>query len=67
MPLLAAWIAKSSHILAAIYFMFLQKVLDQTWKSSNIKFGSQWKDQRSSYKVRQDLLLFRNLVNLSLD
>ena len=36
MSLLTAFIDKNSHILAGIYFIFLKKVLDQTWKALDI-------------------------------
>ena len=62
MSLSAALIVKSSHILAGIYFIFLKKVLDQTWKAFNTNFGRQGKDQDSSYQVRQILALFCKLV-----
>ena len=39
MSLLTAFIVKNSHILAGIYFIFLKKVLEQTWKAFNTKFG----------------------------
>ena len=39
MSLLAAFIVKNSHVLAEIYTTFLVKVLDQTWKAFNTKFG----------------------------
>ena len=39
MSLLAAFIVKNSHVLAEIYTTFLEKVLDQTWKAFNTKFG----------------------------
>ena len=39
----------NSHILAEIYFIFLRKVLDQTWKAFNTKIGPQWQDQKSSF------------------
>ena len=45
--LLAAQIVRNSHILTEIYFNFLKKVLDQTWKSFSTKFIAQWKDQKS--------------------
>ena len=54
------------YILAGIHFIFLKKVLDQTWKSFNIKFGFQEKDQESTYQVRQILKLFWKLVDLIL-
>ena len=39
---------------------------DQTWKTFNTKFGPQWKDRESSYRVRQILTLFCILVALIL-
>ena len=41
MSLLAALFPKNSHILAGIYFIFLEKVPDQTRKSFYTKFGPQ--------------------------
>ena len=67
MSLLAVFIVKNSHILAGIYFIFLKKVLDQTWKAFNNKFGHYWKDRKSSYQVGQILALFCKLVALTLD
>ena len=43
-----------------------KKVLDQTWKSFNIKFGFQEKDWQSTCQVRQILKLFWKLVDLIL-
>ena len=63
MSLLTASIVKNSHILAGIYFRYLKKRLRP---NLNTKFGTQWKDLKSSYQVRQDLSLFCNLVALSL-
>ena len=37
--ILTAFIVKNSHVLAEIYITFLEKVLDQTWKAFNTKFG----------------------------
>ena len=65
--LLAAPIVKNSHILAVIYFILLKKnVLDQKWKSFNIKVGPQQKVWKSSYQVRQFSALFCNLAALIL-
>ena len=36
--LLTALIVENNHISSAIYFIFLKKVLDQTWKAFNIKY-----------------------------
>ena len=67
---------KNSHILVEIFFIFLEKhprlndwkterLNDfQIWKSFSYKFG---KDQKTSYQVRQNLVLFCNLVALILD
>ena len=46
---------------------FKKNLLDQIQKSFNTIFGPQWKDQKSSYQVRQMLALFCNLVALMLD
>ena len=56
MSLLAASIVKNSCILTGNYFLFLKIAIDQTWKSFNTKFGPQWKDPKSNYQVRQNLL-----------
>ena len=57
---------KNSLILAGICFIVLKTVLDETWKSLDTKFGPQWKDQWSSFQVRQDLALFHILLALTL-
>ena len=64
---LTASVLKSSHIKSIIYFIFLKNVLNQTWRSFNIKLQSQWKDRKSSYIVRQILALFCNLIALILE
>ena len=64
--LLTASIDKNSHILARIYFIFLENILKQIWKSFNTKFWPQWKDRKSRYEVRQILALFCNLTALIL-
>ena len=67
--LLPALIVKNSPFLFGIYFIFLKKkkkILEQTWKSFNTKFGPQWKDQENIYYVRQVLALFSKLVALIL-
>ena len=66
MSLLTALIVQNSYILAGIYFIFLKKVLDQTWKVFNTKCGPQWKDGGSSYHVKQTLALLCKLVALIL-
>ena len=67
MFLITAPIDQNSHIKAKIYFIFLKNVLKQTWKSFNTKFRPQWKDRKSSYKVRQILARSCNLIALILD
>ena len=67
MFLLMTKFVKKSHILGRIYFLFLKNVLKQSWDTLNIKFGSQWKNQKSSYQVRQILAIFSNLIALILD
>ena len=64
-----AWapIVISSHILAGIYLIFLRNVLDQTWRSFKTEIGPQRKYRKKSYQVRQNLVLFCNLVALILD
>ena len=42
-------------------------MLDQTLKALNTKFGAQWKDQKSSYQVKQILSLLWKFVTLILD
>ena len=66
MFLLKAQIVKNSLILAAIYFTFLKNCPGPNLKSFNIEFGDQWKDQKRSYQVRENLALFWNLVSLTL-
>ena len=66
MSLLTASIVEKSNFLAEIYLIFLKNVLDQTWKSSDAKFWSHWKDWKSSCQVRQNLALSRKLVALIL-
>ena len=56
----------NSRISAVIYIIFINKVLEQTWKTLNTKFGPQWKVRESSYQIRQILTLFCKLVALSL-
>ena len=63
---LKAAIDKNSHIEAGIYFIFLQNLVKQTPKSFSSKFLPQWKDRKSSYKVRQISVLFCNLFVLIL-
>ena len=64
--LLTASVLKISQIKYIIYFTFLKNVLNQTWRSFNIKLEPQWKDRKSSYQVRQILALFCNLIALIL-
>ena len=64
MYLLTATIVKSNDIYTRIYFIFLKLVLEQTSKSFNTKFRPQQKGGKSSYKVRQLLAFFYNLVPL---
>ena len=46
---------------------FWKHVLDQTSNGFNPKFGPQWKDRKSSYRVNQILSLLFKLVTLILD
>ena len=62
MSLLTVPIVKSSHILAGIYFTFQKNLLDQTRKSCNTKFRSQWRDRKNSYHEKKILTIFRKLV-----
>ena len=64
MSLLTALIFKNSHILARIYFMFLNNILDQTWNAFNTKFGPQKKDREISYCELVALNLGHNYVNV---
>ena len=66
MSLLTASFVKKSHFLSGIYFIFLINVIYQTSKVFNTKFGSQGKDRKNSYKVRQIFALFCKLVALIL-
>ena len=66
MFLLTAKFVKNSHILARIFFIFLKNAPKRTWNSFNTKFQPQWKDRKSSYKLRQILGLFRHLIALIL-
>ena len=63
--LLIATFAKS-HIQVRISFIFLRNVLKQTWNFFNTKVQPQWKDQKSSYQVRQILAIFSNLTAIFL-
>ena len=67
MFLLITPIVKNSHILAGMYSIFLKSVLDKTWKSLDTEFETQWKDRKSSYKVRKNLAISCNSVALILD
>ena len=60
MPLLTPPIVEKSHILAGIYFIFLQ---ERPRPGSRV---FQCQDWRGSYQVRQILAFFCNLVNLIL-
>ena len=64
MSLLTSPFAKNSHNYVGIYFISLKNVLKQTWKSFIINFQPQWKDQRSSFQLRQILAFFWNLLAL---
>ena len=55
-----------SHILTGIYLIFLKNVLNETWSSFKTEFGPRRKYRETSYRVRQNLALFRNLVALIL-
>ena len=66
MSLLTNPFNKNSHILAQIYFVSLKIILDQTLKAFNSKFELHWKDQKSSYQVRQVLAHFCKFVKLIL-
>ena len=59
-------IVNNNKTLAVITLIFQKSTLDQALKSSDTELGPQWKDQKSSYRVRQNLELFRKLVALVL-
>ena len=59
---LTSKLVKNSDISARIFFIFLKNVFKQTGNSFNTKFQPQWKDQKSSYQVRQSLGLFYHLI-----
>ena len=66
MSLLSALIFKNSHILARIFFMSLNNILDQTWNAFNTKFGPQKnseKDPEISYCELVAPNLTENYVN----
>ena len=63
---LMAKFVKKGHVLGRIYFIFLKNILKQSWDTFNTKFGPQWKDQKSSYQVRQILAIFSNLTAIFL-
>ena len=54
----------NSHTLAEKHFIFLKNVSEQTLKSFNMKFRTQWKVRKSSYRARQFSALLRNLAIL---
>ena len=58
MFLLTPPFVKNSHFLAGIHFIFLKQRVIPTWKTFNIKFGTQWKDRKSIYQIRQIVALF---------
>ena len=62
MFLLTTKLVKNSDISARIFFIFLKNVFKQTGNSFNTNFQPQWKDQKSSYQVRQSLGLFCHLI-----
>ena len=66
MSLLNAKFLKTCHIYARIYFAFLKNVLKQTSNYFNTKFGTQSKDRKSSYQVREILAIFSNIIALIL-
>ena len=52
-----------STVFAIIHFRYFSKKLaKQSLKSFNTKFRPQWKDRKSSNKIRQILALFCNLI-----
>ena len=67
MSLFTARIIKNSHVLAGIYFIFLKKVPEQTWKAFNTKLGPPGKDRKRSYEVTQILAHFYKLGALILN
>ena len=65
MSLLRAKFVWKCHILAKIYFIFLENPLKQSWNSINTKFRPQQKDRKSSYQVKQILAFFCNIIALT--
>ena len=47
------------HILAEIYFIFIENCPGLKLKFSNMKFANQWKEWKSTYLVQQVLALFK--------
>ena len=66
MSLLTALIVKNSHILAGIYFIFLN-VLRPNLKGFQCQIWTSMKDRESNYQVREILALLGKLVALILD
>ena len=64
MSLLTALIVEQSYFHCNLLYLSKNKVLDQTWKAFNSKFGPHQKDREKSYQVRQVLALFNKLVAL---
>ena len=59
-----ASVVKNNHFGGRIYFIFSKNVIDQTSRSFNTKFRPQWKDEKSSYQVRQIFAIFCKLFVL---
>ena len=66
MPLLKTKFVKNSHILGKICLIFLKNVLKQTRNSFNTKYQAQWKACSSSYRLKQILAVFCDLIPLIL-
>ena len=52
MSLLTASIVRENNLFTGIYFIFLRTTVDQTSKPFNTKFEAQWRDEKTSYKVK---------------
>ena len=66
MSLFIVKFAKNSHLYSRICLIFLKNFLKQNWTSFNTIFWPQWKDRKSSYRIRQVLSFFSNLTSIIL-
>ena len=60
-------IIENNNFVTDIYFIFLKTRLRSNLKCFNTKFGTQYKDRKISYQVKQILSLLCNLVTVILD